>query len=100
MTDQQLRIAIAEACGINPSTVERGNGMIIKVYGDADGSIIDSPDYPTSLDAIQAAVLSMPVEFQGRFCSALARRSESINKPFYQLTSRDWCEAFVAALEP
>lgn len=121
MTDEQLRVRIAEACGWTRIEWYEDNqgppilhGYPPSVVGlDSGGEWAAKmaehtehvPNYLFDLNTIQAAVLSMPVEFQLRFNDAFHKHfGRRFNGGFvqftWQLTARDWCETFVAALEP
>ena len=87
MTEEQQRIAIAEACGWSYEKNE--------TYA-PDGAFWWSknpefPDYLNDLNAMHSAVASQNVSFQQEFHNALL----SLPKFPHQATSMQWAEIFV-----
>lgn len=91
MTNQELRIAVADADGwINIHEFHE------KLYGDFKMSTdILAPNYPEDLTAIHAAVNRKDSEFRRKFDNAQCFQALRLGKVFCELTAKDWCEVFV-----
>lgn len=94
MTREEINIAIAEACGWKPHADGRG-------YYQGEFSIWKSSkplsDYTADLNAIQAAVLTMPQDWQDRFTMELTRHCGS-HKLAVNASARQRAEAFLRTL--
>jgi hypothetical protein len=88
VTDQQQRIAIAEACGW---TLKKGIRAWNRPNNNGWDCLEQLPDYTNDLNAMQSAVISQNYDFQQEFHNALM----SLAGFPHQAKSTQWAEIFV-----
>ena len=100
MTDTEIRIAVAEACGWTRLETLEING---EVYGFKHGkptpykSLV--PDYPNNLDAMHEAEKALPTEKQREYLQYLGLNAYS-SWPVCHASARQRCEAFIKTVCP
>lgn len=97
MSDEEINIAIAEACGweISPDKSQFRKPNQLGWQGRGFQSIYEClPNYCNDLNAMQSAVLSQSKEFQDRFDQELKNSGEWIAS----MKSKDWAIIFVKLL--
>jgi hypothetical protein len=103
MTDQEINIAIAEACGwIKCRLAIKGAGGGIRqptAYGFPPKRNYEAPcpDYLKDLNAMHEAVLAMPQDWQDRFTIELTRHCGS-HKLAVNASARQRAEVFLRTL--
>lgn len=117
MSPEEMRIAIAEACGFRwvktrhcdvqkfqlvPIDTLLGNYWVPCERPNLDDKRIlwdGLPDHPNDLNAMQSAVLTQSKEFQRSFAHELERLCSDQHCDFHTLTAKEWARCFIKALQ-
>lgn len=72
MTDQEMRIAIADACGWGAEKQTAWMAKVAKRFYERHGErLLDPPDYPNDLNAMHKAVMAQTQELRMKINNAL-----------------------------
>lgn len=104
MNDEEIRIAIAEACGANPFREEEYPHRTMWTFGEIGSgepcyTIYDLPDYPNDLNAMHESLSSQGEEFNSAFAKRLWIVATQTKREIHQLTAKDWAECFIWVLQ-
>ena len=103
MTDQEIRIAVAEVAGWKRqrgTPIVYGGTHIKSGWLNKKGKFYTTlPDYTNDLNAIREAVMVQSKDVQKEFAFNLTRAYlRKGRNAIHQLTARDWCEALLRAM--
>lgn len=108
MTDDQIRIKIAEASFFirqndkyyhRPYWKDKRYPQSCMLTGlDTWGDQVSIPKYLSNLNAIRSAVISQDNRFQVQFAGELSNIASTRMICVHQLTARDWSNAFIKIL--
>lgn len=92
MTDEQMRIAIAEACGWKPD--KRGLGWL-----SPHGYYAPEPDYLNDLNAMHAALKAQTQEFRAEFDRLIHAIADGKHILVTDFEAKDWARCFISCLQ-
>ena len=107
MTDEQINIAIAKACGW--IIIKAGDGSLIGKLKNEQGPMDGLPDYCNDLNAMHEAEATLDFEqaelFEDELCDVTFKNNDGLENPLpcrfsvCHATSRQRAEAFLKTIE-
>jgi hypothetical protein len=95
MTDQEMNIAIAQACGWHTFGLWNGNAKQVAAYPPDESRSKIIPNYCHDLNAMRSAVMAQEdATWRFQFQTGLEHRAKGLGKLVCELDAHDWAMEF------